>query len=46
MQYSGHICSGAYASNGKCMSASAPDHIIDCIEFILGIYTSIVSHHI
>ena len=30
----GGICSGAYASNVKCMYISLPDHIADCIGFI------------
>ena len=37
-----HICSGAYDNNVKWLYTIAPGHIVDCIEFILGIYTDIV----
>ena len=37
-----HISSGAYGSSVKCMHTSACGHIIDCSEFIRGIYTDIV----
>ena len=41
MQCGRHICSGALASNVKCMYTSAHGHIIDYSELILGIYTDI-----
>ena len=31
--------SGAYVSNAKCMFTSACGDIVDCTEFILGVYT-------
>ena len=37
-----HINFGAYASKVKCMHTSAHGHIVDCSEFISGIYTDIV----
>ena len=37
-----HICLGAYTSNMECMYTSAYGHIVDCSEFISGIYTDIV----
>ena len=37
-----HTCSRAHASNVKYMYTSSPVHIIDCSEFIRGIYTDIV----
>ena len=42
MQCGKHICLWAYVSNVKCMYTSASGHIVDCIEFIWGIYTDIV----
>ena len=42
VQCSRCICSGAYASNVKCMYTSAPSDFIDCIEYIWGINTDIV----
>ena len=43
-----HICSGAYVSNVKCMYTTSSGHIVDCSEYILGIYTQIVVlyHHV
>ena len=35
-------CLEAYASNVKGMYTSAPGHMIDCTEFMLGVYTDIV----
>ena len=34
MQCGGHICSGEYDNNAKCMYSSTCGHIIDCTEFI------------
>ena len=42
MQNFRHICLGAYVNNVECMYDSASGHIIDFIDFILGIYTDIV----
>ena len=41
MLYDRNICSGAYANNVKCMYTSASGHIVDCREFIWGIYSGI-----
>ena len=38
-----HIFSEVYVNNVKSMYASAPGQIVDCTEFILGIYTDIVA---
>ena len=34
MQFGRKICSGAYASNVKCMYAVGHGHIVHCIEFM------------
>ena len=46
MQCGRPISSGAYANNVLCMYTSAPGHIIDCTELILGIYTDIVVSYV
>ena len=39
-------CSGAYSNNVKFMYTSSCGHIIDCIEFIRGIYMVMQLHYI
>ena len=46
MQSGRYISSGAFASNVKCVYASAPGHIIDCIKLTWGIYTDIVISYV
>ena len=41
----GHICSGAYANNVKCMYTSAPGHV-DSNEFLLGTYIDMVASYL
>ena len=42
MWCSRHICSGAYANNMKCTYTTTCGHIVDCKEFIWGIYIDTV----
>ena len=46
MQWDIHICPGAYARNVKWKYTSACVDNVDCIEFILGIYTDIVVRYL
>ena len=37
-----HICLRAYANNVESMHICVPGHIVECTEFIWGLYTDIV----
>ena len=41
-----YICSGAYASNVKCMHVCVSSHIISCTRFIWDIYTDMVVSYV
>ena len=42
MECGRHICQGAYANNVKSMYMIAADYIVDCTEFIWGIYPDVI----